>query len=102
MSDEPVEKQTPPTDESPAESADADASSDGSSEKPAEPVQIRFDTTEGEIVLDLWKDLAPRHTENFAQLVHEGFYDGQMFHRVIPGYLIQSGCPNGDGTGGPG
>ncbi len=64
--------------------------------------QVRLDTTEGEIVFELWTDLAPRHAENFSQLVHEGFYDGLSFHRVIPGYLIQSGCPNGDGTGGPG
>ena len=70
-------------------------------EDEGEPV-VRLETTEGEIVFELWTDLAPRHAENFAQLVHEGFYDGLTFHRVIPGYLIQAGCPNGDGTGGPG
>ena len=63
---------------------------------------IRLETTEGDILLELWSEVAPRHAENFRQLVHEGFYDGLTFHRVIPGFMIQSGCPIGDGTGGPG
>jgi peptidylprolyl isomerase len=85
------------TQDAPTESED-----DAHDSAPLEPAQVRLETTEGEIVIELLTDIAPRHAENFAQLVHEGFFDGQDFHRVLPGYLIQSGCPNGDGTGGPG
>ena len=59
-------------------------------------------TSEGEIILELWNDVAPGHTENFLKLVDDGFYDGLTFHRIIPGFMIQSGCPKGNGTGGPG
>ncbi|MHC4995163.1 MAG: peptidylprolyl isomerase, partial [Planctomycetota bacterium] len=61
--------------------------------------RVRFETTQGEIVIELWEDVAPRHADNFNQLIHDGFYDGLTFHRIIPEFLIQSGCPIGDGTG---
>jgi cyclophilin family peptidyl-prolyl cis-trans isomerase len=64
--------------------------------------QVKIKTSEGELTLELWNDVAPGHAENFTKLVEAGFYDGLSFHRVIPGFMIQGGCPNGDGTGGPG
>ncbi|MBQ4506725.1 MAG: peptidylprolyl isomerase [Firmicutes bacterium] len=51
---------------------------------------------------ELYEDIAPISAANFEKLANEGFYDGLIFHRVIPGFMIQGGCPNGTGTGGPG
>ena len=59
-------------------------------------------TTEGPIELELEPDEAPKTVENFTRLAGEGFYDGLIFHRVIPDFMIQGGDPKGDGTGGPG
>lgn len=64
--------------------------------------QIEFDTTAGRILLDLWPDVAPGHCKNIIGLTKIGFYDGIIFHRVIPDFVIQAGCPQGKGTGGPG
>ena len=55
-----------------------------------------------EIEIELYPDIAPISCENFEKLVTEKFYDGLTFHRVIPGFMIQGGCPEGTGTGGPG
>ncbi|MFR8087279.1 MAG: peptidylprolyl isomerase [Lachnospirales bacterium] len=54
------------------------------------------------IRIELYPETAPITVENFIKLVQDGFYDGLTFHRVIPGFMIQGGCPNGTGTGGPG
>ena len=54
------------------------------------------------IKIELYPEIAPISCENFEKLVKQGFYDGLTFHRVIPGFMIQGGCPNGTGTGGPG
>jgi len=54
------------------------------------------------IKLELYPEHAPITVENFKKLVSEGFYDGLIFHRVISGFMIQGGCPQGTGTGGPG
>ena len=54
------------------------------------------------IKAELYPDIAPITAENFVKLVKEGFYDGLTFHRIISGFMIQGGCPNGNGTGGPG
>ena len=54
------------------------------------------------IKLELYPDIAPITVENFEKLVKDGFYDGLIFHRVIPGFMIQGGCPEGTGMGGPG
>jgi len=51
---------------------------------------------------ELYDDIAPISVENFEKLANSGFYDGLIFHRVIPGFMIQGGCPNGIGNGGPG
>lgn len=51
---------------------------------------------------ELYEDIAPKTVENFVSLVEKGFYDGLIFHRVIPGFMIQGGCPEGTGMGGPG
>jgi cyclophilin family peptidyl-prolyl cis-trans isomerase len=59
-------------------------------------------TSEGPIELELFPDEAPKTVENFTKLVGEGFYDGVIFHRVIPDFMIQGGDPTGTGSGGPG
>jgi len=63
---------------------------------------VHFQTTRGEFVVELFEDRAPRTTANFASLVEKGFYDGIVFHRVIADFMIQGGCPEGSGRGGPG
>jgi len=59
-------------------------------------------TSKGPVEIELFPGEAPSTVENFTKLAGEGFYDGLTFHRVIPDFMIQSGCPRGDGTGGPG
>jgi peptidyl-prolyl cis-trans isomerase B (cyclophilin B) len=59
-------------------------------------------TNQGAIELELFDDDAPKTVANFTKLAAEGFYDGVIFHRVIPDFMIQSGDPTGTGTGGPG
>ncbi|MCQ2532992.1 MAG: peptidylprolyl isomerase [Clostridia bacterium] len=56
----------------------------------------------GEIKAELYPDIAPISVDNFVSLINKGFYDGLIFHRVIPGFMIQGGCPDGTGMGGPG
>ncbi|HWF49141.1 MAG TPA: peptidylprolyl isomerase [Solirubrobacteraceae bacterium] len=64
--------------------------------------KVTMNTTVGTIVLDLFDDDAPMTVANFRDLAGKGFYDGIIFHRVIPDFMIQTGCPQGNGTGGPG
>lgn len=54
------------------------------------------------IVIELYPEIAPNTVKNFISLVQSGYYDGVIFHRVIPGFMIQGGCPQGTGMGGPG
>jgi peptidyl-prolyl cis-trans isomerase B (cyclophilin B) len=61
-----------------------------------------LDTNHGPIAVELFDDDAPKTVENFRSLAADGFYDGLVFHRVIPDFMIQGGCPQGTGTGGPG
>ncbi|GAA0458654.1 peptidylprolyl isomerase [Alkalibacillus silvisoli] len=62
---------------------------------------IHFENGE-QIKIDLFEEDAPNTVENFVKLANDHFYDGLTFHRVIPGFVIQGGCPKGNGTGGPG
>ena len=64
--------------------------------------QVVLDTSMGKITLDLLPQVAPGHCRNLIGLTKIGFYDGVIFHRVISGFMIQGGCPDGRGTGGPG
>jgi cyclophilin family peptidyl-prolyl cis-trans isomerase len=59
-------------------------------------------TSEGQIEVELFDEDAPKTVQNFTKLATDGYYDGLVFHRVIPDFMIQGGCPRGDGTGGPG
>ncbi len=61
-----------------------------------------IETSAGDIRLELWPDVAPQTVGNFVGLARAGFYDGTVFHRVIRDFMIQGGCPQGTGTGGPG
>jgi peptidyl-prolyl cis-trans isomerase B (cyclophilin B) len=64
--------------------------------------QAVIHTNAGPVSVELFDDDAPKTVENFRKLSSEGFYDGLTFHRVIPDFMIQGGCPEGTGTGGPG
>lgn len=57
---------------------------------------------DSQIILELYPEVAPESVKNFISLVGKGFYNGLTFHRIIPGFMIQGGCPEGTGTGGPG
>ena len=59
-------------------------------------------TSEGDVTFELFDADAPKTVENFRKLASDGFYDGLNFHRIIPDFMIQGGCPHGTGTGGPG
>src|SRR5499433_1407766 len=61
-----------------------------------------LDTTKGRVLIEMRPDLAPNHVARIKELVKEGFYDGIVFHRVIDGFMAQTGCPQGTGTGGSG
>ena len=64
---------------------------------------VKIEMENGDIMRgELYPEIAPETVENFIKLVEDGFYDGLIFHRVIPGFMIQGGCPQGTGTGGPG
>jgi len=65
-------------------------------------MKATIETSKGTITLELFSDLAPRTVENFTKLANDGFYNGLKFHRVIADFMVQTGCPQGTGTGGPG
>ena len=64
--------------------------------------QLRLETSLGNITLNMLADVAPGHCNNMLGLAKCGYYDGLTFHRIIEGFMIQGGCPEGSGTGGPG
>ena len=66
---------------------------------PKKKYTATFHTDAGDFVVELFADRVPKTVNNFVFLAREGFYDGVTFHRVIPGFVIQGGCPNGTGTG---
>ena len=61
-----------------------------------------LDTTQGRVTIEMRPDVAPNHVARIKELVRDGFYDGIVFHRVIDGFMAQTGCPRGTGTGGSG
>ena len=61
-----------------------------------------IETNKGIFTFELYDDATPIAAENFKKLIRQGFYNGLSFHRVIPNFMVQAGCPNGTGTGGPG
>ncbi len=63
---------------------------------------LTLETTKGKVVIQMRPDLAPGHVARIKELVRDGFYDGIVFHRVIDGFMAQTGCPHGTGTGGSG
>ncbi|HTL47831.1 MAG TPA: peptidylprolyl isomerase [Verrucomicrobiae bacterium] len=65
-------------------------------------MKVKIETTLGDIQAELFQDKAPKTVANFEKLARKGFYDGIIFHRVIPNFMIQTGDPTGTGTGGPG
>lgn len=73
-----------------------------SNETKPKMITATISTTKGDIQVELFTNDAPKAAENFASLAEKGFYDGVIFHRVIPGFMIQGGDPTGTGTGGPG
>ena len=64
--------------------------------------QAVMETDKGQMTIELYPGEAPGTEANFEKLANSGFYDGLTFHRVIPNFMVQGGCPKGDGTGGPG
>jgi peptidyl-prolyl cis-trans isomerase B (cyclophilin B) len=72
-----------------------------SAEESLKQQYAKFDTAKGVIWVKLFPEEAPNTVANFAHLANSGFYDGLNFHRVIPGFMAQGGCPTGTGTGGP-
>ena len=64
--------------------------------------KVKIDTATGVMIAELYDNETPITVDNFKKLISEGFYNGLNFHRVIPNFMMQAGCPNGVGTGGPG
>ena len=64
--------------------------------------QVKILTSKGDMIADLYDQATPGTVANFLKLTNQGFYNGLNFHRVIPGFMAQGGCPNGTGSGGPG
>ncbi len=64
--------------------------------------KIKIETAKGVMIAELYDNETPITVDNFKKLINEGFYNGLNFHRVIPNFMMQAGCPNGVGTGGPG
>jgi len=62
----------------------------------------KINTSEGTMEVELYDEATPKTVENFVKLIKDGFYDGLTFHRVIPNFVVQGGCPDGTGAGGPG
>ena len=63
---------------------------------------LKLETTQGDVIIEMLPGIAPNHVSRIKELVREGFYDGIVFHRVIEGFMAQTGCPHGTGTGGSG
>jgi peptidyl-prolyl cis-trans isomerase B (cyclophilin B) len=103
-----AEKPEPETQQGCQEVAQPEPRADGGAEKPAGPLDpdatyvVTLNTSCGDIAIRLDQKTAPKTTASFAHLARSGFYDGTVFHRIVPGFVIQGGDPTGTGTGGPG
>jgi cyclophilin family peptidyl-prolyl cis-trans isomerase len=86
----------------PDQTASTTQTSPATNEPKSKMITATISTTKGDIQVELFTTDAPKAAENFASLAEKGFYDGVIFHRVIPGFMIQGGDPTGTGTGGPG
>ena len=64
--------------------------------------KVKFSTEKGDMIAELYDNETPLTVNNFKELIGKGFYNGLNFHRVIPNFMVQGGCPNGTGSGGPG
>ena len=64
--------------------------------------KVKISTSKGDMIAELYDNETPITTDNFKSLISKKFYDGLNFHRVIPNFVVQGGCPNGIGNGGPG
>ncbi len=99
------EVQTEKVEEQPEQVTEAEEETKPISQEPIvrdkNPIVV-METSFGNIELELFWDKTPKTAENLLRLVISGFYDGLTFHRIIPNFVIQGGCPVGDGTGGPG
>ena len=73
----------------------------GKTADPKRRPQAVIETSKGKIVIELFQDLTPKTVDNFIKLANQGFYNGLIFHRVIPGFMVQTGDPEGTGMGGP-
>ena len=65
-------------------------------------MKVKFTTNKGDMIAELFEDATPKTVANFIKLTNEGFYDNLKFHRVINDFMVQGGCPQGNGMGGPG
>ena len=65
-------------------------------------MKINIETNRGDMIAELYENDTPKTVKNFVKLIDEGFYEGLKFHRVIPNFMVQGGCPDGNGMGGPG
>lgn len=93
----------PTEDVQPTEAVAVENVTENSTEGIEETVQAVITMESGDTIkLELYPDVAPITVENFKTLANDGFYDGLTFHRIISGFMIQGGCPRGNGTGGPG
>jgi len=79
----------------------AEVPADITMEDPDHPL-VKMNTDRGVIYLELFPEVAPIHVDNFLRLIKSGFYNGLIFHRIVRGQIIQGGCPEGTGRGGPG
>ncbi|MFD0589596.1 peptidylprolyl isomerase [Paenibacillus sp. GCM10027627] len=95
----PSESPSPVASQAPSAPAEDGPELLGSDKHPVVTIELSNDTT---IKVELYPEVAPNTVNSFISLIEEGYYDGLIFHRVIPGFMIQGGDPKGDGTGGPG
>jgi peptidyl-prolyl cis-trans isomerase B (cyclophilin B) len=84
------------------ETAKEDSSTESKGDNMSDELKITMTTSKGDIHLRLFPEVAPVTVASFVNLINHGYYDGLTFHRVIPNFMIQGGCPQGTGTGGPG